>query len=77
MCGHKAQSYVALRNHMMARHEKRKPFLCEICGYAATLESTVDLTFDESNDAQSDDAQPDRLHCQRPWHGRQECSVHH
>ena len=27
---------------MMARHEKKKPYLCEICGYAATLESTVE-----------------------------------
>ena len=42
VCGHVAQSYVALRNHMMARHEKKKPYLCEICGYAATLESTVE-----------------------------------
>ena len=42
ICGHKAQSYVSLRNHIMARHEKKKPYLCEICGYAATLESTVE-----------------------------------
>ena len=26
----------------LSRHEKKKPYLCEICGYAATLESTVE-----------------------------------
>ena len=31
-------------NHLLNfnRHEKKKPYLCEICGYAATLESTVE-----------------------------------
>jgi len=31
----------ALRNHVLAVHEKLKPYLCDICGYAASAKANL------------------------------------
>jgi len=33
--------FSALRNHVLAVHEKLKPFLCDICGYAASAKANL------------------------------------
>ena len=37
--------FTALKNHVLAVHEKLKPYLCDICGYAASAKANLVSSF--------------------------------